>query len=300
MGRSDLLGRAGGSCGHHTPTAPLGGGGSPDMVQVPVLMLGCRSVPVSVLLQGLGLLLVAGGQAQVEIAQVGWGFSALQGPAQASTCKPCRAAVRSVGELQYGIPHSQNQPRLELLRSRDCCTSHCLPLMSPFVCVLLAPPAQVPLPPDTRCCYCHTCTTHRPSYLPLQSVSPGAKVFILLPAILPSQPTRAASPHPVSLLLCPRVLPHCCSFPCSFWPTPGVQMNPRDLLLPPAPANAVWQLSANPAAPAGVVTSPWHPDLAGQEERAVLGQEGKSRGSSPARSCLPLSHFCRAPFFMLV
>ncbi|XP_075378067.1 ankyrin repeat and SAM domain-containing protein 1A isoform X8 [Mycteria americana] len=36
--------------------------------------------------------------------------------------------------------------------------------------------SAVPLPPDTRCCYCHTCTTHRPSYLPLQSVSPGAKL----------------------------------------------------------------------------------------------------------------------------
>ncbi|XP_054981234.1 ankyrin repeat and SAM domain-containing protein 1A isoform X5 [Sorex araneus] len=31
-------------------------------------------------------------------------------------------------------------------------------------------------PPDTRCCYCHTCTTHRPSYLPLPSVSPGVKL----------------------------------------------------------------------------------------------------------------------------
>lgn len=144
----------------------------------------------------------------MEIAQVGWGFSALLGPAPASMCKPCKAAVRCISELQYGIPHSQNQPRLELLRSRDCCTSHCLPLMSPFVCVLLAPPAQVPLPPDTRCCYCNTCTTHRPSYLPLQSVSPGAKVFTLLPAILPSQPTRAASPFPVSpaVSLCPASL----------------------------------------------------------------------------------------------
>ncbi|XP_065710596.1 ankyrin repeat and SAM domain-containing protein 1A isoform X4 [Patagioenas fasciata] len=36
--------------------------------------------------------------------------------------------------------------------------------------------SAVPLPPDSRCCYCHTCTTHRPSYLPLQSVSPGAKL----------------------------------------------------------------------------------------------------------------------------
>ncbi|XP_030076298.1 ankyrin repeat and SAM domain-containing protein 1A isoform X3 [Microcaecilia unicolor] len=30
------------------------------------------------------------------------------------------------------------------------------------------------LPPDNRC-YCHTCTTHRPSYLPLQSFSQGTK-----------------------------------------------------------------------------------------------------------------------------
>ncbi|XP_042321185.1 ankyrin repeat and SAM domain-containing protein 1A isoform X2 [Sceloporus undulatus] len=36
--------------------------------------------------------------------------------------------------------------------------------------------SAVPLPPDNRCCYCHTCTTHRPSYLPLQSVSQGAKL----------------------------------------------------------------------------------------------------------------------------
>ncbi|XP_064029914.1 ankyrin repeat and SAM domain-containing protein 1A isoform X3 [Pogoniulus pusillus] len=36
--------------------------------------------------------------------------------------------------------------------------------------------AAVPLPPDTRCCLCHTCTAHRPSYLPLQSLSPGAKL----------------------------------------------------------------------------------------------------------------------------
>uniref|UniRef100_A0A5F9DA32 Ankyrin repeat and sterile alpha motif domain containing 1A n=1 Tax=Oryctolagus cuniculus TaxID=9986 RepID=A0A5F9DA32_RABIT len=36
--------------------------------------------------------------------------------------------------------------------------------------------SAVPLPPDSRCCYCHTCTTHRPSYLPLPSLSPGLKL----------------------------------------------------------------------------------------------------------------------------
>ncbi|XP_036024165.1 ankyrin repeat and SAM domain-containing protein 1A isoform X2 [Onychomys torridus] len=36
--------------------------------------------------------------------------------------------------------------------------------------------SAVPMPPDTRCCHCHTCTTHRPSCLPLPSVSPGVKL----------------------------------------------------------------------------------------------------------------------------
>ncbi|XP_078139797.1 ankyrin repeat and sterile alpha motif domain containing 1Ab isoform X2 [Centroberyx gerrardi] len=29
---------------------------------------------------------------------------------------------------------------------------------------------------ECRCCYCHTCTTHRPSFLPLHSVSPGVQL----------------------------------------------------------------------------------------------------------------------------
>ncbi|XP_064154922.1 ankyrin repeat and SAM domain-containing protein 1A-like isoform X2 [Anguilla rostrata] len=29
---------------------------------------------------------------------------------------------------------------------------------------------------ESRCCYCHTCTTHRPSFLPLHSVSPGVQM----------------------------------------------------------------------------------------------------------------------------
>uniref|UniRef100_A0A452SL33 Ankyrin repeat and sterile alpha motif domain containing 1A n=1 Tax=Ursus americanus TaxID=9643 RepID=A0A452SL33_URSAM len=36
--------------------------------------------------------------------------------------------------------------------------------------------SAVPPPPDSRCCHCHTCTTHRPSYLPLPSVSAGVKL----------------------------------------------------------------------------------------------------------------------------
>ncbi|XP_040839164.1 ankyrin repeat and SAM domain-containing protein 1A isoform X3 [Ochotona curzoniae] len=36
--------------------------------------------------------------------------------------------------------------------------------------------SAVPLPPDSRCCHCHTCTTHRPSYLPRPPLSPGVKL----------------------------------------------------------------------------------------------------------------------------
>ncbi|KAG8132141.1 hypothetical protein E2320_010020 [Naja naja] len=56
------------------------------------------------------------------------------------------------------------------------------------------PKPRVPLPSDNRCCYCHTCTTHRPSYLPLQSVSPGVKVFTLL-ALEQSEEDQDSQPH---------------------------------------------------------------------------------------------------------
>ncbi|XP_058162583.1 ankyrin repeat and SAM domain-containing protein 1A isoform X3 [Dasypus novemcinctus] len=46
----------------------------------------------------------------------------------------------------------------------------------------------VPPPPDSRCCYCHTCTTHRPSFLPLPSVSPGAQ-------LAPPEAEQDAQPH---------------------------------------------------------------------------------------------------------
>lgn len=47
---------------------------------------------------------------------------------------------------------------------------------TPCLCLLCSAPQVLP-PPGSRCCHCHTCTTHRPSYLPLPSVSPGVKVF---------------------------------------------------------------------------------------------------------------------------
>uniref|UniRef100_A0A671SG39 Ankyrin repeat and SAM domain-containing protein 1A-like n=1 Tax=Sinocyclocheilus anshuiensis TaxID=1608454 RepID=A0A671SG39_9TELE len=33
---------------------------------------------------------------------------------------------------------------------------------------------------ECRCCYCHTCSAHRPSYLPLPSISPGVQVLLSL------------------------------------------------------------------------------------------------------------------------
>lgn len=44
---------------------------------------------------------------------------------------------------------------------------------------LLGPPASQGAPLlECRCCHCHTCTTHRPSFLPLHSVSPGIQVLL--------------------------------------------------------------------------------------------------------------------------
>ncbi|KAK9973785.1 hypothetical protein ABG768_024491 [Culter alburnus] len=34
---------------------------------------------------------------------------------------------------------------------------------------------------ECRCCYCHTCSAHRPSYLPLPSISPGVQIDPLEP-----------------------------------------------------------------------------------------------------------------------
>lgn len=66
-----------------------------------------------------------------------------------------------------------------------------------FVSVWLAslPPGGVyssqdsPLPLDSRCCYCYTCTNHRPSFLPLHSASHAAQVLPPIPSP-PFSPTR--------------------------------------------------------------------------------------------------------------
>lgn len=58
------------------------------MVQVPVLLLALQVCACASPAVGLRLPLVAGGQAEVEIAQVGWGLSALLGPAQLARANP--------------------------------------------------------------------------------------------------------------------------------------------------------------------------------------------------------------------
>uniref|UniRef100_A0A8C7YG68 Ankyrin repeat and sterile alpha motif domain containing 1Ab n=1 Tax=Oryzias sinensis TaxID=183150 RepID=A0A8C7YG68_9TELE len=50
---------------------------------------------------------------------------------------------------------------------------------------------------ECRCCHCHTCTTHRPSFLPLHSVSPGIQVLLLL--FLYSHHASASFPYTPNL-----------------------------------------------------------------------------------------------------
>lgn len=53
----------------------------------------------------------------------------------------------------------------------------------PVICVsvlLPGPPSQGAPVLECRCCYCHTCSAHRPSYLPLPSISPGVQVLLFL------------------------------------------------------------------------------------------------------------------------
>lgn len=66
---------------------------------------------------------------------------------------------------------------------------------------LLGPPASQGAPLlECRCCHCHTCTTHRPSFLPLHSVSPGVQVLLF--PFLYSTLTHHTSTHtPASPLL---------------------------------------------------------------------------------------------------
>lgn len=58
----------------------------------------------------------------------------------------------------------------------------CLSVLIYIKCLcscLLGPPAtQGASLLECRCCHCHTCTTHRPSFLPLHSVSPGVQVLL--------------------------------------------------------------------------------------------------------------------------
>lgn len=71
---------------------------------------------------------------------------------------------------------------------------------------LLGPPASQGAPLlECRCCHCHTCTTHRPSFLPLHSVSPGVQV-LLFPFLYSTlyHHTSAYTPLPPPLSFSPR------------------------------------------------------------------------------------------------
>lgn len=96
-------------------------------------------------------------------------------------------------------------------RQRRLSCSFSVPRFSFFIkeCLcscLLGPPAPQGAPLlECRCCHCHTCTTHRPSFLPLHSVSPGVQVLLfsfplLKPVItthlLPHQPHASLIPPP--------------------------------------------------------------------------------------------------------
>lgn len=57
---------------------------------------------------------------------------------------------------------------------RSCCIR---PLTCMFLYLTSLPKQAAPVS-ECHCCYCHICSTHRPSYLPLPSVSPGVQVLL--------------------------------------------------------------------------------------------------------------------------
>lgn len=76
---------------------------------------------------------------------------------------------------------------------------------------LLGPPASQGAPLlECRCCHCHTCTTHRPSFLPLHSVSPGVQV-LLFPFLYStcSHHTSAYTPIPPLFVFVVVGVPQC-------------------------------------------------------------------------------------------
>lgn len=79
------------------------------------------------------------------------------------------------------------------------------------VCLPSLPISQGAPVPECCCCFCHTCSASRPSYLPLSSVSPGVQVlpsfilsfhlslFLIYPHTVPS-PLLTISPALTNLL----------------------------------------------------------------------------------------------------
>lgn len=145
--------------------------------------------------------------------------------------------------------------------------------VAPCLCLLCFAP-QVPLPPDSRCCYCHTCTTHRPSYLPLPSISPGVKVFTSPAVCLSSRsdvslPSACVASFLLELLSCHPCL--CCSPCCSMCPplsrsgVPAVVLAWVGTLAPPEGPQGVE--FPNPLSPSSPRKQVW-----GLEHDAPVGQ----------------------------
>ena len=130
---------------------------------------------------------------------------------------------------------------------------------------LLAP--QVPPPPGSRCCHCHTRPAHRPSYLPLPSVSPGAKVSV--PAVCQSPRVPVSSwrrwrprprvpvfpelpPHrpPCAVACLSAVCPPLQRSGCLPWSCPGELSGPTVWVFQtPSLLPAPWNRPGTPAVP---------------------------------------------------
>lgn len=113
-----------------------------------------------------------------------------------------KSTVREPGDGgKRGAPHPQDRPCSHTAsRGQGSCRVQRAP-SNAALCLSALLCAQVPPPPDSRCCHCHTCTTHRPSYLPLPSVSPGVKVLSAVCVCL-SVPPAMGSPQGLFHFVC--------------------------------------------------------------------------------------------------
>lgn len=160
------------------------------------------------------------------------------------------------------------------------------------LCLLCSAP-QVPLPPDSRCCYCHTCTTHRPSYLPLPSVSPGVKVFTppaVLCVSLPEATVSCASTlHPRDVLFFPALPTLCASALCVCPVSLSVALGLGECSAPgdPRPPPPVRARGLEQEAPTGQgPLSGGSPPISHLSPRLAAGAARHGPGGAVPRQCL--------------